>query len=48
MVSPTDPNGQGQSLDDLLGNILRIDVSGATGYTIPASNPFVGSGWRSG
>ena len=38
----TDPNGRGQSLADLLGNILRIDVSGAAGYTIPASNPFVG------
>jgi glucose/arabinose dehydrogenase len=38
----TDPNGHGQSLADLLGNILRLDVSGATGYTIPATNPFVG------
>ncbi len=37
----TDPNGHGQSLADLLGNILRIDVSGAAGYAIPASNPFV-------
>ena len=39
----TDPNGRGQSLADLLGNIIRIDVSGTTGYTIPASNPFVGT-----
>lgn len=38
-----DPNGHGQSKDDLLGNILRLDVSGTTGYTIPASNPFVGT-----
>lgn len=38
----TDPNGRGQSLADLLGNIIRIDVSGAAGYAIPASNPFEG------
>ena len=38
----TDPNNHGQSLADLLGNILRLDVSGATLYTIPATNPFVG------
>jgi glucose/arabinose dehydrogenase len=37
----TDPNNYGQGLADLLGNILRLDVSGSTGYTIPASNPFV-------
>ncbi|HEX6433991.1 MAG TPA: PQQ-dependent sugar dehydrogenase [Gemmatimonadales bacterium] len=33
--------GRGQSLTDPLGSILRIDVSGATGYTVPADNPFV-------
>jgi len=37
----TDPNDHGQSLADLLGNILRLDVSGSTGYAIPATNPFV-------
>ena len=37
----TDPNDHGQKLDDLLGNLLRLDVSGATGYTIPPTNPFV-------
>ena len=37
----TDPNDHGQKLDDLLGNVLRLDVSGATGYTIPPTNPFV-------
>lgn len=36
-----DPAGNGQSLDDLLGSLLRIDVSGATGYAIPADNPYV-------
>jgi glucose/arabinose dehydrogenase len=30
----------GQDSTQLLGKILRIDVSGASGYTIPASNPF--------
>lgn len=36
-----DPNKRGQALDTLLGKILRIDVSPATGYKIPADNPFV-------
>ena len=34
--------GRGQSLADLLGNILRIDVSTAP-YTVPPDNPFVGT-----
>jgi glucose/arabinose dehydrogenase len=35
--------GRGQSLADLLGSILRIDVSaGAAAYTVPSDNPFVG------
>jgi glucose/arabinose dehydrogenase len=33
--------GRGQSLSDPLGSILRIDVSGATGYAVPPDNPFV-------
>lgn len=37
-----DPSGYGQRRDELLGAILRLDVSGATGYTVPASNPYVG------
>ena len=37
-----DPGGRGQGLTDLLGDILRIDVSGGTGYTVPPDNPFVG------
>ena len=36
--------GRGQSLEDLLASILRIDVSSGTGYTVPADNPFVATG----
>jgi glucose/arabinose dehydrogenase len=36
-----DPNQRGQALDTHLGKILRIDVSPATGYKVPADNPFV-------
>ncbi|WP_298514829.1 PQQ-dependent sugar dehydrogenase [uncultured Kordia sp.] len=35
------PNNS-QNLQSHLGKILRIDVSGATSYTIPATNPYVG------
>ncbi|MFL5493488.1 MAG: PQQ-dependent sugar dehydrogenase [Gemmatimonadales bacterium] len=35
--------GRGQSLKDLLGSILRIDVSSAAPYTVPPDNPFVGT-----
>ncbi|MEO5616501.1 MAG: PQQ-dependent sugar dehydrogenase [Candidatus Eisenbacteria bacterium] len=35
-----DTYDNGQSKDDLLGSMLRIDVSGASGYTIPAGNPY--------
>lgn len=37
-----DPLGNGQNLENLLGKILRIDVSTDTGYVVPESNPFVG------
>jgi glucose/arabinose dehydrogenase len=40
--SEGDPGGRGQSLTDLLGDILRIDVRAGTGYTVPPDNPFVG------
>ncbi len=33
--------GRGQSLGDLLGNILRIDVSSGLPYGVPPDNPFV-------
>ncbi|WP_406101030.1 PQQ-dependent sugar dehydrogenase [Streptomyces sp. NBC_01003] len=36
-----DPQGNGQSLDTLLGKLLRIDPSGGEPYAIPADNPFV-------
>jgi len=44
----TDPNDHGQKLDDLLGNVLRLDVSGATGYTVPPTNPFVATAGAKG
>ena len=37
-----DPHGNGQNLGTWLGAILRVDVSGEEGYSIPADNPFVG------
>lgn len=37
-----DPSGRGQSLETLLGKILRIDVSGIN-YSIPSDNPFIGN-----
>lgn len=38
-----DPRERGQAKNTLLGKLLRIDVSGASGYTIPAGNPCSGS-----
>jgi glucose/arabinose dehydrogenase len=40
------PQGNGQSLSTLLGKILRIDVGATGGYTIPPSNPNLGTGAR--
>ena len=45
------PGGNSQSLDTLLGKILRIDPTAPTGsaaaaYTVPADNPFAGGGGR--
>lgn len=40
--SGNDPWNNGQDLTTPLGDILRIDVSGESGYTIPESNPWVG------
>ncbi len=39
-----DPENRAQNTDSLLGKILRIDVSGGAGYTIPPTNPFAVSG----
>ena len=37
-----DPGNRAQNLGDLLGKMLRIDVSGNGAYTIPSDNPFLG------
>lgn len=39
-----DPHGNGQSLDTLLGKMLRIDVNSGSPYGIPADNPFANGG----
>jgi len=36
-----DPGNRAQSLNTLLGKMLRIDVDGASPYRVPPSNPFV-------
>jgi glucose/arabinose dehydrogenase len=51
-----DPHNNGQSLDTLLGKILRLDVDNADPYGVPSNNPFVNNsqarpeiwsyGWR--
>ncbi len=41
-----DPQGHGQNPDDLLGSLLRLDVSGASGYTSPGNNPYAHGGGR--
>jgi glucose/arabinose dehydrogenase len=39
-----DPHGNGQSLDTLLGKLLRIDVHSGSPYAIPADNPYANGG----
>jgi glucose/arabinose dehydrogenase len=39
-----DPGDRAQDLGTMLGKVLRIDVSGPTGYTVPPDNPYVGQG----
>lgn len=43
-----DPEGNGQSLDTLLGKILRIDVDSAAPYAVPLDNPFGDEIWAYG
>ncbi len=44
--SEGDPLRTGQSLDTLLGKMLRIDVSKGEAYSIPPDNPFVNGGGK--
>jgi len=43
-----DPFGNAQSLDTLLGKILRIDVNSTQPYAIPTDNPFGNEIWAYG
>ena len=36
-----DDDGRSQSLADLYGSVLRIDVASGSAYTVPSDNPFV-------
>lgn len=38
--SAGDPQGNAQSLDSLLGKLLRLDIGNGSPYTIPQDNPF--------
>ena len=46
--SAGDPFGNGQSLNTLLGKILRLDVDSAEPYAIPSDNPFASEIWAYG
>ena len=42
---PNNPGGNGQDIThNLMGNVLRLDVSTPGKYTVPHDNPFVGHG----
>ena len=41
--SGNDPSGNAQNLDSNLGKMLRVTPQPGGGYTVPASNPFVGA-----
>jgi glucose/arabinose dehydrogenase len=40
--SANDPQNRAQNMSELLGKILRIDVTPREGYAVPKDNPFVG------
>jgi uncharacterized repeat protein (TIGR03806 family) len=42
----SDPQGNGQNPDTLLGAMLRLDVDGDAPYAIPADNPYATGGGR--
>ncbi|HEX9680917.1 MAG TPA: PQQ-dependent sugar dehydrogenase, partial [Anaerolineales bacterium] len=44
--SAGDPFGNGQSVETLLGKILRIDINAGSPYGIPPENPFAQGGGR--
>jgi len=39
-----DPDENGQDLNELVGKLLRINVTGVATYTIPADNPYANDG----
>ncbi|MFN8456541.1 MAG: PQQ-dependent sugar dehydrogenase [Anaerolineae bacterium] len=41
--SGNDPPNNAQNINSLLGKMLRLNVTGATTYTIPAGNPYAGA-----
>ncbi|HUS65076.1 MAG TPA: PQQ-dependent sugar dehydrogenase [Kofleriaceae bacterium] len=42
--SAGDPGNRAQNTSSAFGKLLRVDVSGATGYAVPSDNPFAGGG----
>lgn len=43
-----DPQGNGQDKDALLASLLRLDVSGESGYRVPEDNPYGTLVWAKG
>ncbi|RZJ36005.1 MAG: T9SS type A sorting domain-containing protein [Flavobacterium sp.] len=38
-----DPGNRAQNINEYLGKLLRIDVSGGSGYSVPSDNPYAGA-----